>query len=461
MGQTGRSLVCMGLMVGLLCGGWRSNAADSLHWRKDADRVDAEINGWDLSRLLEELTTVTDWQIFVEPNARHTVSTKFKDRTPGEALRLLLGDLSFALLPQTNGPSKFFVFRTSLQDATRLVRAPEKAAPAKAGKSIPNELIVTLKKGAKIDDLARLLGAKLIGRADELNAYRLQFDSADSAAAARDLLKNNGDVESVDSNYAVFPEPSPEALSFSSIPPLNLKPKAVGDTDRLIVGLIDTAVHPQSGGISSLLLPALSVAGDGQPRGDQITHGDSMAQTLLRSVATMTDSSEGTRVRLLPVDVYGDNPNTTMYDVAVGVYKAINSGAAVINLSLGGDGNSEFLHNVVKSGYDQGVLFFAAAGNEPTSQPSYPAAWPEVVAVTAGDRNGQIARYANRGDFVDAVAPGSAIVNFGGQSYLVSGTSVSTANVSGFIVGQAASSDKKPKDILPTLLKVLAPTQTP
>src|SRR5256885_3943343 len=50
--------------------------------------------------------------------------------------------------------------------------------------------------------------------------------------------------------------------------------------------------------------------------------------------------------------------------------------------------------SIIKSAAAQHVLFFAAAGNEPTTEPSYPAAYPEVIAVTAGTRDGAIASYA-------------------------------------------------------------------
>src|SRR5262245_45782299 len=155
-------------------------AADSLSWRQDKDRVDAEIGGWDLPKLLENLASVTGWHIYLEPGSKHTVSTKFKDRPPAEALRLLLGDLSFALLPQTNGSPKLYVFRTSLQEATQLIRPAQKKTDPTA-KPIPNELVVTLKPGANIDELAKKLGAKVVGRAKGSNTFRLAFDTADAA----------------------------------------------------------------------------------------------------------------------------------------------------------------------------------------------------------------------------------------------------------------------------------------
>jgi thermitase len=86
---------------------------------------------------------------------------------------------------------------------------------------------------------------------------------------------------------------------------------------------------------------------------------------------------------------------------------------------------------MIQSSHEQGILFFAAAGNEPVASPTYPAAYPEVIAVTAGTSKGVIAPYANYGDFVDLMAPGSSIVNFNGGSWLIMGTSASTAYASG------------------------------
>lgn len=117
--------------------------------------------------------------------------------------------------------------------------------------------------------------------------------------------------------------------------------------------------------------------------------------------------------------------------MAKGIYAAINAGATIINLSMGGDGENRFLSNLIQDSYKSGVLFFGAAGNEPTLAPTYPAAYPEVVAVTAGDKRGNIAPYANRGSFVDVVAPGVSVVDFNGDSFFVSGTSASAAYMSG------------------------------
>jgi hypothetical protein len=98
-----------------------------------------------------------------------------------------------------------------------------------------------------------------------------------------------------------------------------------------------------------------------------------------------------------------------------------------------------------------GVVFFGAAGNEPVTTPTYPAAYSEVIAVTDGDRNGDVASYANRGSFVDLMTPGSSVVPFNGQSYLVNGTSASTAYASGIAAGLAGNSGDCPPGVIATM----------
>ena len=404
-----------------------SGAADSLLWRQNENRVTAEISSWDLPTLLENVAAATGWQIYLEPDTKLSISTKFENRPPGDALRLLLGNLSFALLPQTNAPSQLLVFRTSRQEATQLVRPIAKRSDPTA-KPIPNELVVKLKPGAKIDELAKKLGAKVVGRADGLNAYRLSFDSAQATQAAREQLKDNPDVESVDSNFWIQPPERAEALPLNLGDTLNLTPREPGDCNHPIIGLIDTAVRPTGGNLDAFLLPSISVVDGASPSQAANDHGPGMFQTILHGISAREKQSAA---KILSVDVYGNSPTTTTFDVANGIAQAVKAGANTINLSLGSGGDSEFLHSVIKAAYDQGVLFLGAAGNEPGTAPTYPAAYSQVLAVTAGARDGAIASYANRGDFVDLVAPGSSIVFLNGQSWVVTGTSASTAYATG------------------------------
>lgn len=420
------------LLFAVLC--FNTSAADTnyITWHKAADRVDADIHGKPLWPLLETIARETGWRIYVEPGTTRNASAKFKDLPSGDALRMLLGDLNFALVPQTNAAPQLYVFRTVKQNATRLVRVA--AAPAK---HVPNELLLKLKPGVNIDDLAKLLGAKVVGRMDKLGIYRLRFDDAAAADTALGKLQNHSDVAEVDYNYYFDLPPPTQPLVNASVPPLSLQLKPPGDSGRVIVGLLDTAVQPLDGSLNDFLLKQISVAGDAPANSSDITHGTAMAYTILEAIAAAEHGSSS--VQIQPVDVYGPNANTTTWDVANGIVRAVNSGANPINLSLSGTGVSSILDNVILSAEKDGIVFFAAAGNQPVSTPTYPAATPGVIAVTAL-QNGQIAPYANYGIFVALALPGNSVIYWGNQAYLVQGTSVSTASATGVAAGNKNAS---------------------
>src|SRR6516164_6382612 len=82
------------------------HSADTFNWNTNQNRVTADIKSSGLFNVLERIAQNTGWQVFVEPETLHTVSAKFNNLPPGEALHLLLGDVNFALLPGTNGVSR-------------------------------------------------------------------------------------------------------------------------------------------------------------------------------------------------------------------------------------------------------------------------------------------------------------------------------------------------------------------
>jgi Subtilase family len=409
--------------------------ADTLVWHKNQDRVDADVKSWDVRELLEHVAADTGWHIYLDPGAIRPVSAKFKALPSNDALHALLGDLNYLILPQTNGPSELFVFRTSRGQATRLIVAARKIA-----KPIPNELVVTLKPGSKtkIEDLARALGAKIIGRMDGQNTYLLQFPDQTSTDAARTSLADNPDVAAVDVNYPVDAPPTPD-VSQANGPDLKLNPVTNNGPCQLVIGLIDTPFSMQSlpPSYAPFVKTPISVVGPNTIPPTTLTHGIAMAETIIDAIGAAEKTSGNTSVKILPVDAYGNSETTTTWDVTVAMKTAVDNGATVISASLGSTGDSQVLRDMVSQIVQQGIPIYAAAGNEPVTTPTYPAAYPGVIAVTASDPSGGIASYANRGSFVQMIAPGDNIIPFDGQNYLVEGTSTSTAIVAGMAAGLA------------------------
>src|SRR6266404_5172229 len=109
------------IFAAVLYTAFSTKAADTLSWRTNQNGVSADIQSGRLVPVLEDVAQATKWHVFLEPGVTRTVSAKFKNQPVGEALHLLLGELNYALVPETNGPSKLFVFRTAQKNATQLI----------------------------------------------------------------------------------------------------------------------------------------------------------------------------------------------------------------------------------------------------------------------------------------------------------------------------------------------------
>jgi hypothetical protein len=116
-----------------------------------------------------------------------------------------------------------------------------------------------------------------------------------------------------------------------------------------------------------------------------------------------------------------------------GIYYAVGAGADIINLSLGGPGVNSLIEKAIDYAFEQGVIVIAAAGNNGNDGLLYPAAYKNVIAVSAVDSNQKIAIYSNYGPHIDISAPGSQIITtYLNNGYVTtSGTSFSAPQVAG------------------------------
>ena len=142
-------------------------------------------------------------------------------------------------------------------------------------------------------------------------------------------------------------------------------------------------------------------------------------------------------VRLLAIHAFSssgtDSAQATSEHVLMGIDWAIRKGAQIINMSFAGP-DDPMLQLALQKAHDKGVVLIAAAGNlGPKSPPLYPAADPNVIAVTATDAKDQLLAQANQGSYVAIAAPGVDILEPApnGGYQVTTGTSVAAAHVSG------------------------------
>ncbi|WP_435332492.1 S8 family peptidase [Haloarchaeobius sp. TZWWS8] len=121
--------------------------------------------------------------------------------------------------------------------------------------------------------------------------------------------------------------------------------------------------------------------------------------------------------------------------IAAGIEYVADQGWDVGSLSLGGSSGSQAVADACKYAVDNGVVLVAAAGNAgPCSDcVGYPAAYPEVVAVSSTESDDDLSYFSSTGPEVDIAAPGTSVystVKDGGYDWF-SGTSMATPHVSG------------------------------
>lgn len=141
---------------------------------------------------------------------------------------------------------------------------------------------------------------------------------------------------------------------------------------------------------------------------DSYGHGTHVAGI----IAAELNNGEGiaglAQVQIMVVRVGHDSPNID--DIANGIYYAVDQGADILSLSLGMQYfDVQILRDAVKYAYEKGVLMVAAAGNSGQNVREYPAAYDEVIAVTATNESDHPAWFTTYGSWVDVAAPGVKI----------------------------------------------------
>jgi subtilisin family serine protease len=209
---------------------------------------------------------------------------------------------------------------------------------------------------------------------------------------------------------------------------------ATRGSSSIVVAVVDTGVDYGHSDLQGLFVPGYDfVNNDAVPRDDQ-GHGTAVAGV----IAARTQNHEGQagmcwRCSVMPVKVLDRNGSGPTSTIADGIVWAVNHGARVINLSLGGAGTTQVLQDAVSFAASKGVVVVAAAGNSGSTTKFYPAADAGALSVAATTSSDNLYDWSNRGsDWVQVAAPGCNVAPARGGGYGdFCGTSSATPIVSG------------------------------
>ena len=201
------------------------------------------------------------------------------------------------------------------------------------------------------------------------------------------------------------------------------------------VALLDSGVnqnHPMLAGVTVIEKDYLPKTSPEFASTDN-AHGTAVASVIASSTESYSGVAPGCEI--LSYRVIDGTGKTDSYTVASAIVRAVQDGADLINLSLGGEQGSEVLKQAVSFAIEQGVPLVAAVGNDGIGLVNYPAAYNGVIGVTSVGLSGRVSNFSNFGHGVDLAAPGTGVLAAWESSGMVnfSGTSISSAIVAGAV----------------------------
>ncbi|MCS6770908.1 MAG: S8 family serine peptidase [Kiritimatiellae bacterium] len=431
-----RTWIVLIVVVGLAVSGW------AVEMQFDHDRISLRVEREPLTNILARFAE-KGVRVQYDPSIDVLVTGSCGAAPVEEALAALLEPFAYAAIWEVvPGPlgewprlAELHVFRPGEKErirplqpenVLRVVQGPFPDSPL----IVADELLVRVARGVRAEEFRnwlRSVGASIVASVPSLGVYQLRVAPGVNIFDLVERANRNPLIESAEPNFATplpradFDSPmSKEALvADSPAKPLRGAPP---------LAILDSGVRDELGIGAWVVGRFNAMAPDREPV-DPLGHGTQMAllaSGMIRPTGSLP-SDEG--LPILAIRAFDDRGVTSNFAILRAIDYAVRQGARVLNLSWGTPTHSPFLEEAIAYAQAKGLVVVAAAGNEPTGRPVYPAAYKGVIAVSALASKGDLWENSNRGDFVTVAAPGAAVMPIGyqGPAGLYAGTSIASA----------------------------------
>ena len=288
---------------------------------------------------------------------------------------------------------------------------------------------------------AAAAGLTVLGQLDGLNAVRVRYDSTD--ALLSELLDHTTDYTEVSANYTLRAPPVPATdnrAAITEVPIGNGLFDFLGaDVNSTTLGrgvtvaVLDTGVAADPTFVAGQLRTIDVGMGTAPGTGPEDGHGTAVAAL----AAGTADGAQGiaSAAGILSIRVTDASGLADIFTLSQGIIAAMDAGANVINISLGGYDTNSVLSSAIGRATTAGIAIVASAGNDQLSGLTWPAADPRVISVGAVDGTGQQVTFSNSGPQLSLSAPGYGVPTawLDSQRILMDGTSASAPLVAGTI----------------------------
>ena len=433
--------------------------------RIQGDRLTLDAKNQALSSILEMLSD-QGIRIRIDPRINPKITASFNNRPIGSAIAGILKSVDYALIWRKDKAStaseprlwEIRIFYKGQETRIRPLKNSGNLNVVKKGDGayhVKDILLLRLASTITEEVLAALLdqlGATIIDAYAPLGIVRLRLPHGSDVSAIAEKIANAPGIQNAEPDYAYPLEGGslvPSGTGSSSPPPS--RPPSAGAT---IVAVMDSGLLSDYAG-SPFVQAAYDAVSPGAEVGDELGHGTQMtliAAGAVNPLGTGSDTPAGSPV--VAIRAFDNNGFTSTYTLMRGIDYAIEQGARVLSLSWGSETSSALLASATGYAAAKGLILVAAAGNAPTGNPVYPAAYDNVIGVGALTPNGDAWDQSNYGDFVAVSAPGLADlpVGYKGDPGTYAGTSIATAYTARRV---AAILNQNPDADRETILRIL------
>jgi hypothetical protein len=308
-----------------------------------------------------------------------------------------------------------------IRERTQSFRSDDEALAAGA---LPGQRALIFTDRAALERFLARAGDRIrvLDRLDALNALRIGFlDYADLA----DLLDGSEEASMIYPAY--LPDPNTGTVQAGAQPIGNRLLEWLGITGDnsqwgagIRIAVLDTGVTAHSAFSSDIW--AINLVDLPMNLQDWNGHGTAVASLIIGNDSLTPGVVPG--ADLISVRIADDSGRSDSFLIAQGIMAAVDSGAQIINISLGSAGDSALVRNAIAYANSNGAVIVASAGNDGVNRVSYPAANVGVIAVGAVDASGTHLQFSNSGDVaaaapgyeVNAAWPGEQAIRFTGTS---------------------------------------------
>ena len=316
-----------------------------------------------------------------------------------------------------------------------------------------NDILLHARTPLDVDDSVDNLqtgGFEVVDRIDKLASIRIRIhDPVKFAKFIEDHDDELGLYKNVTLRRPTYPDSRmlevEEPFMGSSMDWLGVRSDRKDAGSGVKVAILDTGVDASHDSLSGINITEISLLDESYAH-ENLGHGTGIASVIAGQKGDfmgIAPSSEILSVRVLNESGEGDS-----FTVAKGIVAAVDQGADIINLSLGGMNSSIVMNNAIEYAKSNNVLMVSAVGNEGARGVSFPARHKDVVAVASVDAKSRVSTFSNYGEEVDIAAPGVGVITAWDENEFVqfSGTSIAAAFVTGALASELSYSTSDDKE---------------